>query len=238
MKSIGAFLILVSVIFHLTGCTSILWTFNKVNAYEYKEKNTFNDKIVSSFKYAGIKLNVKSEREGSSTIPLPQEGVGFIGENNIYFVTEGGEELLAVNGLVKQVPLVSTNDRKYIRININRSERSGVDAEFSQTLEFKVTKLATQLSLSQQSALNKNNFTLKNGYYFIQFEIKGIIINRAQIGEHFDNVETLSKGYDVQFYTHEQTDSFHVGRFLFNTALTPLTLAGDIIIYPLMLASL
>jgi len=149
-------------------------------------------------------------------------------------VTEGGNKLLTINELIKDIKITPYGDDN-LRVNIQPSTIEGVNANFAQKLFFNVKSSTDNLSVLQKEKLMNSGFKLQDDYYLMSFEIKGMVIKRENVGDRFDKIKTLSKSYDVQFYTTEPKKKLELENLLANTVLTPITLVGDIIMLPVYL---
>jgi len=227
-------LFLVALSIPLTGCTYFMWSKYEVVSNQVNEVDVFTDKIVSSFSYSDLKISVASEQGATSRVPLPKKGIGFLGEKNVYFVTEGGNKLLTINELIKDIKITPYGDDN-LRVNIQPSTIEGVNANFAQKLFFNVKSSTDNLSVLQKEKLMNSGFKLQDDYYLMSFEIKGMVIKRENVGDRFDKIKALSKSYDVQFYTTEPKKKLELENLLANTVLTPITLVGDIIMLPVYL---
>ncbi|MBD9642640.1 hypothetical protein IB231_03235 [Pantoea sp. PNT02] len=226
--------IIVMMVFSLTGCTYYLWSLSDTRSTTVREMN-FSDRISGMFEYKNVNLTEEDNGTGKDIIRLPDEGVGFVGDDNIYFVTVNGNELLALNDLMKKVPLRMNNDDKFIDMNLKGHYSKNTNAEFQQTMSVRTRKPVTALTQSQKKALEDKRFSSVDGYLQRSVTVEGIIINRMRLGSSFPQTTSLDESYQVRFYSSYRYDKFDSGSLALKLALTPVTLIGDVVFIPLYL---
>lgn len=226
--------IIVIMVFSLTGCTYYLWSLSDTRSTSVREMN-FSDRISGMFEYKNVHLTEGKNGAGKDILRLPSDGVGFVGEDNIYFVTINGNELLSLNDLMKKVPLRMNNDDKFIDMNVNGYYSKNTNAEFKQTMSVRTRQPATALTQSQRKALEDKEFSSVDGYLQRSVTVEGIIINRMRLGSSFPQTTSLDESYQVRFYSSYRYDKVDGRDVALKIALTPVTLIGDVIFIPLYL---
>lgn len=221
----------------LTGCTQLLWTLNDYQSKGYNREIKIADRVNGIFKYNNISLTVSGGEGEKDIIRLPENGIGFVGEKNIYFVTVNGNELLALDAIIKNIPLKMNDHDKYINIGVHGYYDKNVNAAFKQVMNVMTRQSVAELTASQKTLLESNGFESSNGYYHRLVSIEGIIINRQRLGDSFPDASSLNDSYQVRFYSDYLSNNVDAGKLAFNLAMTPVTLIGDIILSPLYLIS-
>ncbi|MGK3134815.1 hypothetical protein [Pantoea sp. CTOTU46764] len=219
----------------LTGCTQLLWTLNDYQSKGYNREIKIADRVNGIFKYNNISLTVSGGKDKKDFIRLPENGVGFVGEKNIYFVTVNGNELLALDAIIKNIPLKMNDHEEYINISVNSYYDKNVNAAFKQVMNVMTRQSVAELTASQKTLLESNGFKSTNGYYHRLVSIEGIIINRQRLGNSFSDASSLNDSYQVRFYSDYLSSNIDAGKLAFNLAMTPVTLIGDVILSPLYL---
>lgn len=227
--------ILMSMSILLSGCTSILWALNDTHQTVYKNTEVYSDNIRSTFEYKNASLSIDSGNRTGGDYDFAADGIGFVGDKNVYFVTSNGDVLLSLNNLMKVVPLRTVGNDKFIDISLIEPMRTYSNAEFSQYLNIRSRQSASSLTAMQKDRLIQEKFTLKDGYYQRLVEIKGIIINKARLKGSFPNETALKDSYQVRFNTNKASREINGGKLAFNVVMTPVTLTGDIILLPVYL---
>ncbi|MDK9605704.1 YidX family protein [Lelliottia wanjuensis] len=227
--------ILVFISIFLSGCTPILWILNDTHQTVYKNTEVYSDNIRSAFEYKNASLSIGSGSVKIDNDDFDSDGIGFVGDKNVYFVTSNGDVLLLLNNLMKAVPLRTVGNDKFIDINLIEPTRTYSNAEFSQYLNIRTRQSASSLTAMQKELLTQEKFTLKDGYYQRLVEIKGIIINKARLKGSFPNETALKDSYQVRFNTNKASQELDGGKLAFNVVMTPVTLTGDIILLPVYL---
>ncbi len=221
----------------LSGCTSILWAVNKPDdGYSHYERvEAYTDEIQSAFEYKNVSLSTTSTTGVKGSIKLPSEGVGFIGKENVYFVTKGGELLLSLNTLMKDIPLKSVIGDKYIDINLVSDYQGYGNAGFNQFINVKSREPVSSLTLDEKNKLAEASFSLKDGFYQRTVEVKGVIINKSRFRGVIPGEAPLGDSYRVRFFRNKFSAGTDGGKLAFNVLMTPVTLTGDILLLPLYL---
>lgn len=233
-------IVLLAAIFCASGCTPGLWAVNDIHSgSRYTIKKSYSDEIYSTFEYDGAKLKAGAG-DDISTIWLPEKGIGFVGDDNVYFVTENGPTLLSFNTLMRQVPLRMEDDSSFITFYLKQGTGGNLNGEFSQFLHFKTRKKASSLTEQQKTLLAQYQFTFKDGYYHRSVKVEGIIINKKRFGSTFPDAQGLNDRYKVRFYSQSNVVRQGVdgGKLAFNILMTPVTLTGDILLSPFYLVML
>jgi len=234
-KTFGGILLLSTTL--LSGCTSILWAVNNPNdGHRHNERvEAYTDEIQSAFEYKNVDLSTKSASGTKGSIELPSEGVGFIGKENVYFVTQNGNDLLSLNQLMKDIPLKSVENSKYIDINLVTDYQGYGNAGFNQFINVKSCQPESSLTEEDKSRLTAASFRLKDGFYQRSVEIKGVIIKKARFEGAIPGEASLNDSYRVRFFRNKLSAGTDGGKLAFNVLMTPVTLTGDILLLPLYL---
>lgn len=234
-KYLAVMLFLSTVI--LSGCTSILWALNNPNdSRRHSERvEAYSDEIQSAFEYKNVNLSTKSLSGETGSIELPFEGVGFIGKENVYFVTQNGNVLLSLNKLMKDIPLKAIGSSKYIDISLVSDYKGYGNAGFNQFIHVKAQQPASSLTVKERTQLADASFQLKDGFYQRSVEIKGVIINKSRFRGVIPGEASLNDSYQVRFYKYTSSAGMDGGTLAFNVLMTPVTLTGDILLLPLYL---
>lgn len=235
MKKVFLSSMILSVSILLSGCTSILWALNDTHQTVYKNTEVYSDNVHSAFEYKNASLSIDSANRTGDDYDFAPDGIGFVGDKNVYFVTSNGDVLLSLNNLMKAVPLRTVGNDKFIDINLIEPTRTYSNAEFSQYLNIRTRQSASSLTAKQKELLTQEKFTLKDGYYQRLVEIKGVIINKARLKGSFPNETSLKDSYQVRFNTNKASQELDGGKLAFNVVMTPVTLTGDIILLPVYL---
>lgn len=216
----------------LSGCTMAIWQNNEVVETKHVENVVITDNIVSFFKYQNLKITANSE-DTSKMLELPQQGMGFLGDSNIYFLTEGESELLALNENINQIPFVSVKSKDSIRLQFTPSDNPNVKGYFIETYKVKVDKPKQDLSAQELKTLEELGFR-HNGYgYFKSIDVEGVIIDRARLDMQLNPQEKLNRSYKIELYTKGYKSTLNATNLVSNLAYTPLTVVGDIIFVPI-----
>jgi len=219
----------------LSGCTAILWKENNVTEHRWEEHVHIKDNIDSVFQYANLSASVL---QGKSNIMLdmPPQGLAFIGEKNIYILTRGQAELISLDKLSAQLPLVS-GFKKYdgIRLKLKRTKKNDAVIQFSDTLEIWLNKRYGSISEQDLHTIKLAGFTKNSGRYVKNINIEGVILPRGEHSPIFSTTASLHKKYQIEFYTHDDSTHFHPLNLATNVVLTPLTLTTDIVFLPISL---
>lgn len=224
-------------IFLLNGCTAFLWVFNNPKeSHRHSERvEAYSDEIQSSFEYKNVTLDTKSPSGTTGRIELPSEGVGFIGKKNVYFVTKNGNALLSLNKLMKDIPLRAIGSSKYIDISLVSDYQGYGNAGFNQFIHVKTRQPASSLTVEEITQLTDASFHLKDGFYQLSVEVKGVIINKSRFGGAIQGEASLNDSYQVRFYKYTSRAGVDGGKLAFNVLMTPVTLTGDILLLPFYL---
>lgn len=222
----------------LSGCTSILWAVNSPKQYGSHNEivEAYTDDVQAAFEYKNVNLSTQTSSGAEASVELPTEGIGFVGKQNVYFVTSGGDALLSLNSLMKKIPLKSVSDGKYIDIHLVSDYHGYGNAGFNQFLNIRARQPASSLTADEKSVLMDSSFSLRDGYYQRAIEIKGIIIRRERFGKEIPGVMPLNDSYQVRFFRNKAvTGGVDGEKLAFNVLMTPVTLTGDILLLPIYL---
>ncbi|MBL5899730.1 hypothetical protein I7V27_12410 [Lelliottia amnigena] len=233
MKRLKIFTCL-GVMFLLSGCTALLWGGNKVAEPKTERHIQIQDSVTGVFQYKNLAV---SAVQGSkkAAIKVPSEGVAFVGEKNIYILTQGADELLFLNKLATQIPLISGREENTLKFRINKPSGSDSVLQFSDALPVEVNKSSRMLSTEELKTIQTAGFKSNGVRYVKDVYITGVIIPKASVNYTFDKTESLGRAYNVQFYSLEAGTDFHPVNLATNIVITPLALSADIVFFPISL---
>lgn len=233
MKRLKIFTCL-GVMFLLSGCTALLWGGNKVAEPKTERHIQIQDSVTGVFQYKNLAV---SAVQGSkkAAINVPSEGVAFVGEKNIYILTQGADELLFLNKLATQIPLISGREENTLKFRINKPSGSDSVLQFSDALPVEVNKSSRMLSTEELKTIQAAGFKSNGVRYVKDVYITGVIIPKASVNYTFDKTESLGRAYNVQFYSLEAGTDFHPVNLATNIVITPLALSADIVFFPISL---
>lgn len=225
------------VMFLLSGCTALLWRGNKVAEPKTERHIQIQDNVTGVFQYKNLAV---SAVQGSKKTPVkvPSEGVAFVGQKNIYILTQGADELLSLNKLATQIPLISGREENTLKFRINKPSGSDSVLQFSDALPVDVNKSSSMLSTEELNTVQHAGFRINGVRYVRDVHITGVIIPRASLNYTFDKIESLGRTYSVQFYSLESGTDFHPVNLATNIVVTPLALTADIVFFPISLSLL
>lgn len=227
-------LICLGVMFLLSGCTALLWGGNKVAEPQTERHIQIQDSVAGVFQYKN--LAVSAIRASKKTaVNVPSDGVAFVGEKNIYILTQGADELLSLNKLAAQIPLISGREENSLKFRINKPSDNDSVLQFSDALPVKVNKSASALSSEELNTIQHAGFKSNGVRYVRDVYITGVIIPKASVNYTFDKTESLGRAYSVQFYSLEAGTDFHPVNLATNIVVTPLALSADIVFFPISL---
>ncbi|OSN02931.1 hypothetical protein, partial [Lonsdalea iberica] len=217
-------LICLGVMFLLSGCTALLWGGNKVAEPQTERHIQIQDSVAGVFQYKN--LAVSAIRASKKTaVNVPSDGVAFVGEKNIYILTQGADELLSLNKLAAQIPLISGREENSLKFRINKPSDNDSVLQFSDALPVKVNKSASALSSEELNTIQHAGFKSNGVRYVRDVYITGVIIPKASVNYTFNKTESLGRAYSVQFYSLEAGTDFHPVNLATNIVVTPLALS-------------
>ncbi|MEP8956640.1 hypothetical protein ABKV24_07425 [Enterobacter mori] len=225
------------VMFLLSGCTALLWGGNKVAEPKTERHIQIQDNVTGVFQYKNLAV---SAVQGSKKTPVkvPSEGIAFVGQKNIYILTQGADELLSLNKLATQIPLISGREENTLKFRINKPSGSDSVLQFSDALPVDVNKSSSMLSTEELNTVQHAGFRINGVRYVRDVHITGVIIPRASLNYTFDKIESLGRTYSLQFYSLESGTDFHPVNLATNIVVTPLALTADIVFFPISLSLL
>lgn len=228
--------IILSVIFiHLSGCTAILWGGNSVIEIKKKERALISDEVTAAFYYENLAASA-IQGKTQVRVDIPQNGVAFQGEKNIYILTKGAKELLALDKLSTQVTLVSGFEKfDGLRLKLAVPRENDVVMQFSDTLVLQVNENDNNLTEQDIDDLENTGFWNNGVKYVKQMHLEGVIIPRDKNDSLFNKSEKLVKKHNVEFYSTEDSTHFHPLRLATKIVLTPFTAVADIVFFPISL---
>ncbi|WKW35971.1 hypothetical protein [Enterobacter mori] len=236
MKRLGI-LTCLGVMFLLSGCTALLWGGNKVAEPKTERHIQIQDNVTGVFQYKNLAV---SAVQGSKKTPVkvPSEGIAFVGQKNIYILTQGADELLSLNKLATQIPLISGREENTLKFRINKPSGSDSVLQFSDALPVDVNKSSSMLSTEELNTVQHAGFRINGVRYVRDVHITGVIIPRASLNYTFDKIQSLGRTYSLQFYSLESGTDFHPVNLATNIVVTPLALTADIVFFPISLSLL
>jgi hypothetical protein len=220
--------------FLLSGCTVLLWGGNKIAEPKTERHIQIKDSVTGVFQYKNVAV---SAVQGSkkTAVKVPSEGVAFVGEKNIYILTQGADELLSLNKLATQIPLISGREENTLKFRINKSSSSDSVLRFSDALPVEVNKSSSMLSSEELNTIRHSGFQSNGVRYVRDVSITGVIIPKSSVNYTFEKTESLGRTYSVQFYSMEAGTDFHPINLATNIVVTPLALSADIVFFPISL---
>ena len=238
-KKFFAVMLFISV-YLLSGCaTGLLWTLNSPGSGpSYERIEVYTDEIQSAFEYKNVNLRTQSSSGRTGNIALPSEGVGFVGKDNVYFVTHNGNDLLLLHKLMKEIPLKAGGNSKYIDISLSGVYPKYGNGGFYQQINIKSQQPASSLTDEEKKQLTDASFQLTNGFYQRSVVIKGAIIKKSRFGGAIAGEASLNKSYQVRFYRDKYSSGISGKTLAFNLLMTPVTLTGDILLIPVYIVAM
>jgi len=126
--------VLLSFVFLASGCTALLWNGNEVVEHRYGYSTVIEDKVTAAFQYKNLSVTAL---QGTSSIKvaIPENGVAFLGKKNVYILTSGANDLLALDKISTQYPLVSGFEKKdALRLELKKPDNDDAVLSFSDEL--------------------------------------------------------------------------------------------------------
>lgn len=220
---------------HLSGCTAIVWLEQDVIETKRNEHVLISDEVTGVFYYENLSASA-IQGETRTRVDIPHNGVAFHGEKNIYILTKGADELLALDKLSTQVPLVTGFDKfDGLRLKLDVPDKNDVVMHFSDTLLLQVNERESNLSAQDIDILKKTGFRSDGIWYVKQIYLEGVIIPKDKNDRLFNNSAQLVKKHNVEFYTKEDETHFHPLRLATKVVLTPFAAVADIVFFPISL---
>ncbi|QPB79768.1 hypothetical protein EHE21_10405 [Proteus sp. GOKU] len=237
MKKI-AFFFLSLLILSTTGCvTGAIWYSNPVVDSEYKKKASVNDNIVGAFEYKNLRIKYNQNNENLAPIQLPGSGYGFLGENYIYILTQGADELMQLNEIIKTIPLKAFDNSEGI-IRLELTQKNDNVIEFKENYYVYISKKFT-LTDKQTEVLKNLGFketrNSDDSSWVKTIPIKGYVFQKDVMEMPATLKDKLNENYKVELYTYEKRGSFKPGNLANNIIITPLTLVADVIATPVIM---
>ncbi|WP_407437484.1 hypothetical protein [Lelliottia sp.] len=227
----------VGVMLLLSGCTALLWGVNKVAEPKTEMKIQIQDEVTGVFQYKNLAVSAVQGNK-KTAVNVPPEGVAFIGEKNIYILTQGANELLSLNNLATQIPLISGREENTLKLRISKPSGSDSVLQFSDALSVEVNKSPGALSAEELNTIRHAGFQSNGVRYIRRMSLSGVIIPKSSLNYTFDKTEYLGRTYSVQFYSLESGTDFHPVNLATNIVVTPLALTADIVFFPISLTFL
>ena len=105
--------VLLSFVFLASGCTALLWSGNEVVEHRYGYSTVIEDNVTAVFQYKNLSVTAL-QGTSSIKIAIPENGVAFLGKKNVYILTAGANDLLELDKISTQYPLVSGFEKKML----------------------------------------------------------------------------------------------------------------------------
>lgn len=225
-------LILLFCCLHLfVGCTSLLWG-KKTND---RFLSGSDDVITSSVNQVLIHQDTL---RGFAKLQNNQHNspqLMVIGKQFSYIFDSGETEILRF--------LNSELDPKYWRIFPKQNCNCAIQLKlqdsnnpkilnFSSSVEFIYTK--PQLSSEDKHLLEKLSFSMNKEFPSYTVHLTGNVVGLNQEMKNLE-LQNFSQPYPINMYSYKNQKNIHFGRMLSYIALTPFTLATDVILSPLYL---
>ncbi|MBI6529589.1 hypothetical protein JEP40_10730 [Proteus vulgaris] len=237
MKKI-VLLFLSLLILSTTGCvTGAVWYSNPVVDSEYKKQASVNDNIINAFEYKNLRVKYNQNNENLAPIQLPGSGYGFLGENYIYILTQGADELMQLNEIIKTIPLKAFDNSEGI-IKLKLTQKNDNVIEFKENYYVYISKKFT-LTGEQTEILKDLGFketrNSNDSSWVKTIPIKGYVFQKDVMEMPETLKGKLNENYKVELYTYEKSDSFKPGNLAGNIIITPITLVADVIATPVII---
>ena len=228
----GKILVVLGMVQVLTGCvTDKLWEKRfEITRDVEKLKNEFSDEITASFQYKKLDLTPAQQE----SFQLPEQGVGFVSENFVYFMKDG-QALLEIDQLFKAIPLRQLDNKGIIHLEVSMSKTADEPTIFKNTITLYPQQETGKLSPEELSKLVAAGFFKKNNRYEKDIVISGLMFGKSATNTQFDSLKPITETRKVQFYSMDTKKQISVGGILqqiLRIPATAVTLAVDIILLP------
>ncbi|OAT37967.1 hypothetical protein [Proteus myxofaciens] len=236
MKKI-VFLFLSLLILNTTGCvTGAVWYSHPVVDSEYKKQASLKDNIVGAFEYKNLKIKYNQNSENLVSIRLPESGYGFLGDNYIYILTQGTDELMQLNEIIKTIPLKAFDNSEGI-IRLELTQKNDNVIEFKEDYHVYISKNFT-LTDKQTEILKDLGFKetrhSNDSSWIKTIPIKGYVFQKEVMAMPETLKDKLNESYKVELYSYEKNNAFKPGNLASNIIITPITLVADVIATPVI----
>ncbi|VFS40388.1 Uncharacterised protein [Enterobacter cancerogenus] len=221
--------VLLSFVFLASGCTALLWNGNEVVEHRYGYSTVIEDKVTAAFQYKNLSVTAL---QGTSSIKvaIPENGVAFLGKKNVYILTSGANDLLALDKISTQYPLVSGFEKKdALRLELKKPDNDDAVLSFSDELFVFVNKTITDHDVE---TLKQAGFQRKGEDYVKRISLAGVILPREKNNSLFNDMTLLDKPHKVEFYVDNDSTEFHPVNLVTNVVLTPFAAVADIVFFP------
>ncbi|AUJ80485.1 hypothetical protein [Enterobacter cancerogenus] len=222
--------VLLSFVFLASGCTALLWNGNEVVEHRYGYSTVIEDKVTAAFQYKNLSVTAL---QGTSSIKvaIPENGVAFLGKKNVYILTSGANDLLALDKISTQYPLVSGFEKKdALRLELKKPDNDDAVLSFSDELFVFVNKTITDHDVE---TLKQAGFQRKGEDYVKRISLAGVILPREKNNSLFNDMTLLDKPHKVEFYVDNDSTEFHPVNLVTNVVLTPFAAVADIVFFPI-----
>lgn len=222
--------VLLSFVFLASGCTALLWNGDEVVEHRYGYSTVIEDKVTAAFQYKNLSVTAL---QGTSSIKvaIPENGVAFLGKKNVYILTAGANDLLALDKISTQYPLVSGFEKKdALRLELKKPDNDDAVLSFSDELFVFVNKTITDHDVE---TLKQAGFQRKGEDYVKRISLAGVILPREKNNSLFNDMTLLDKPHKVEFYVDNDSTEFHPVNLVTNVVLTPFAAVADIVFFPI-----
>lgn len=225
--------VLLSFVFLTSGCTALLWNGNEVVEHRYGYSTVIEDKVTAAFQYKNLSVTAL---QGTSSIKvaIPENGVAFLGKKNVYILTAGANELLALDKISTQYPLVSGFEKKdALRLELKNPDNDDAVLSFSDELFVFVNQHIKTITDHDVETLKQAGFQRKGEDYVKRISLAGVILPREKNNSLYNDMTLLDKPHKVEFYVDNDSTEFHPVNLVTNVVLTPFAAAADIVFFPI-----
>ena len=225
--------VMLSFVFLASGCTALLWSGNEVVEHRYGYKTVIEDNVTAAFQYKNLSVTAL---QGTSSIKvsIPENGVAFLGKQNIYILTTGANELLALDKISTQYPLVSGYGKKdALRLELKKPDNDDAILSFSDELFVFVNQHIKTITDHDVETLKQAGFQRKGEDYVKRISLAGVILPREKNNSLFNDMTLLDKPHKVEFYVDNNSTELHPVNLVTNVVLTPVAAVADIVFFPI-----
>lgn len=232
-------LVCYSLLLLLSGCTGILWAENKVVDSKTEVQVRIKDNITDVLQYHNLAVSAFQQQQ-KIPLDIPPKGIAFLGEKNIYILTEGAPQLLELDNLSVRLPLATGlhGGKGPIRMQLESNKKGNGLVRFRNILLVRVAKRDADFSAEELKLMAQVGFESVKGEYSKRVQVSGVIISREKLNYTFSQKSSLNKERQIEFFSIEKTAQFHPVNLVTNIVFTPLAVAADIVFFPVSLGVL
>lgn len=233
MKSIGHLMCALA-IFSLCGCTVALWGSNQPTSKRSEYRKISSDSIDGVYLYKGLQTSVVNNGL-NYPVDIPPDGLAFVGKENIYVVTNGGEHLLEIDALHSRYDLeLKGNDNK-IKLKLVSPATKRSVAKFEGDFEVIARNNSGVVSPCEAKDMQSIGFNYSENTCVSNIKIKGVIIPEKSLNFRGGQQSKTASQYKIELWTYKLVTKIHADKILTNVVLTPVAAAADIIFFPISL---